>query len=243
MKVLIVDDEAPARERLKQLLSDLGGWELTGEAGDGAQALALAADNPPDVVLLDIRMPGLDGLETARHLGALEQPPAVIFVTAYDHYAVQAFDANAVGYLVKPVRRERLAAALANAARPNRAQLQQLGQALDSPARSQICARQRGALVRVPIDSVWYFRAEDKYVVVRHDQGELLIEEPLKDLEDEFGERFLRIHRSTLVDLDRVEALDKDKAGHPVVVLRDGGDRLDVSRRLLPEVRRRLKQG
>lgn len=243
MKVLIVDDEAPARERLKQLLSDLGGWELAGEAGDGEQALALAAQTPPDVVLLDIRMPGLDGLETARHLAGLAQPPAVIFVTAYDHYAVQAFDANAVGYLVKPVRRERLAAALANAARPNRAQLQQLGQALDSPARSQICARQRGALVRVPIETVWYFRAEDKYVVVRHDQGEVLIEEPLKDLEDEFGDRFLRIHRSTLVDLNRVEALDKDRAGHPVVRLRDSEERLDVSRRLLPEVRRRLKQG
>lgn len=240
MKLIIVDDEPLARSRLRQLVEALPGCEVAGEAGDGRAALELVARENPDVVLLDIRMPGMDGLEAARHLAGFEAPPAVIFTTAYDHYAIAAFDAQAAGYLLKPVRAERLKEALAAARRPNRAQLAALGAEMRS-ARRHISARMRGELKLVPVDEVLYFRADQKYVTVRHAQGEVLIEESLKSLEEEFGDRFLRIHRNALVAADRVAALERDEHGHAFIRLRGCEETLEVSRRMAGEVRRRLK--
>ena len=193
--------------------------ELAGEAGNGREALELWERSQADVVLLDIRMPVMDGLETARHLAALERPPAVIFTTAYSEFAVEAFDAHAIAYLLKPVRAEKLAAALTGAGRVNRVQLTQLGGG-SAPARRHICAKLRDKLHVVPVENVLCFVADQKYVTVHHTGGELLVDESLKDLEQEFAGRFLRVHRNALVAVNQVERLEKDDAGHLQVYMR-----------------------
>jgi two-component system response regulator AlgR len=244
MRVLIVDDEAPARERLRRMIGELGGHEVVGEAGDGQGALQAVAALAPEVVLLDVRMPGMGGLELAYHLASLEHPPAVVFATAYDEFAIDAFDARAVGYLLKPVRAERLASALARAAQLRRGDLDALASAAGGrEARRHLCARVRGELRLVPVDEVLYFRADLKYVAVRHLHGEVLIEESLKALEDEFAARFVRVHRNALVALDRIEALERDAAGHARLRLRGCDEQLEVSRRLVADLKGRMKGG
>ncbi len=241
MKVLIVDDEAPARERLGRLIADLGAYEIVGSASNGEQALATCAEAVPDIVLLDIRMPGMDGIETARHLMTMETPPAVIFTTAYNEYAIDAFDAEAIAYLMKPVRSEKLERALKRAGRLTRPQLAAAG--VGSAARTRICARVREGLRMIPVEEISCFRADQKYVVVHYDGGEVLIDEPLKDLEDEFADSFVRIHRNALVALARLRSVRKNHEGSYQAIV-DGLDQeLAVSRRLAPGLRRRLKTG
>jgi two-component system response regulator AlgR len=237
VRVLIADDEALARQRLTRLLAESGEHEVVGHAANGTQALAQVQALLPDVVLMDIRMPGLDGLEAARHLAALPEPPAVVFCTADDDHAIQAFDVQAVGYLLKPVRRDRLAAALAQAARVNRAQLAALRAGERAP-RALLAARSHRGLERVPVDAVRFCRAEQKYVVVRHTHGEILVEDSLRDLEREFGDRFLRIHRSTLVAVQFLARLERADSGAVQVWVRDCPAPLEVSRRHLAAVRR-----
>lgn len=239
MRVLIVDDEALARDRLARMLGQLGDYVVVGQAANGRDALEQAGRLRPDVVLLDIRMPGMDGLEAARHLAALAEPPAVVFCTAYEEHAIQAFDVQAVGYLLKPVRRERLAAALDQAARVNRAQLAALGR-LGEPHRSHIGARTHRGIELVPLEDIRCFQAEQKYVVVRHTGGTVLVEDTLRELEVEFAERFVRIHRGTLVSLPHIERLERSTDGHAQVRVRDLAGPLEVSRRHLPELRRLL---
>lgn len=243
MRLLIVDDEPPARERLRNLLRDIPGNEVVGEAGNGREALELWEKTQADVVLLDIRMPVMEGLETARHFAALERPPAVIFTTAYNEFAVEAFDTHAIAYLLKPVRSEKLAAALAGAGQMNRVQLAQVAAGPPATARRHICAKLRDKLQVVPIENVLCFIADQKYVTVSHTTGELLIDESLKDLEQEFAGRFLRVHRNALVALAHVDHLGKDEAGHLQVFLRGRAEPLEVSRRLVSEVRDRLRAG
>ena len=243
MKVMIVDDEMPARERLKSLLASLPDIEVMGEASNGKLALELWEKAPVDVVLLDIRMPVMEGLETARHLTALEHPPAVIFTTAYNEFAVEAFDTHAIAYLLKPVRAENLAAALAAAGQLNRVQLTRLAAGPPVATRRHIAARVRDKLHVVPLENVTCFIADQKYVTVYHTEGELLIDESLKDLEEEFAGRFIRVHRNALVALGRVGQLEKDEAGHFHVHLRGRAEPVEVSRRLVAEVRERLKTG
>ena len=251
MKVLIVDDEKPARDRLRQILEDEADYEVVGEARNGQDALALAAEHKPDIVLLDIRMPGLDGIETAHHLVELEPAPAVVFATAYDEYAIDAFEARAVGYVLKPVRRSRLVAALSQASRLARPALQQVAsEAQMEPRRQHICATDKGELKLIPITEVACFVADQKYVRVEHDNGHDLLDEPLKSLADEFSERFVRIHRGALVAVDRIERVEKTSDGKSRVILRDwphDGSHVDdkeliISRRHVAEVRRRLKE-
>ena len=246
MKVLIVDDEPPARDRLRQLLDESGEHEIVGEAGNGREALEVAARTGPDVVLLDIRMPGMDGIETAHHLNATEAPPAVVFTTAYDEYAIDAFDASAIGYVLKPVRRERLERALRQAARLTSEVLGEIGRSSGvSTERKHICARLHDELKLIPIDEVHYFVADQKYVSVVHTGGRDLIEDSLKSLESEFGERFVRIHRAAVVALDAIDTLKRDDDGRTRVILRDceNDDDLVVSRRHVADVKRRLKKG
>lgn len=240
MKVLLVDDESLARERLRRLLAELPDVTVCGEAGDGRSALALCAELQPDAVLLDIRMPGMDGLETARHLAGLPDPPAVIFTTAFGDHALEAFEACAVDYLLKPIRSERLAAALGNARRLTRAQAAQL-EADSDGARNHICVRVRGNLQLIPVADIRFFRADNKYVTVRTGDAEYLIEESLKALEDEFGARFPRIHRNALVAAAFIVGLEKNAEGQCTVVLAGVDERLEVSRRHQPELRARLK--
>lgn len=243
MRLLLADDEAPARARLRGLLDEIGGCEIVGEAANGREALELADRLRPDVVLLDIRMPGIDGLEAAAHLTGYEHPPAVIFTTAYGDYALEAFEAHAVDYLLKPIRRQRLEEALAKARRLGRARLDAVREALPgAAARTHSCARARGQMVLIPVKDIVYFRADHKYVTVRHLHGEVLIEEPLKDLAEEFVGRFLRIHRNTLIAVPFLTGLARTPEGLHVVGLRGVEERPEVSRRHLFALKERLKR-
>jgi len=241
LKVLIVDDEPPARERLRSLLSEIPEVAVVGEAVSGAEALALTHDLAPDIVLLDVRMPGMDGLEAARHLNVLEEPPAVIFTTAYDEYAVEAFEAHAVGYLLKPVRKEQLAAALSRAGRLTRAQLQKLAAAGAEARRTHIAARSREGLKLIPIEEVQYFLADRKYTTVAHVHGEDLIEDSLRLLESEFGGSFVRIHRNALVAIKYLERIERSADGQHLVRLRGCAAPLAVSRRMAGELKERFR--
>ena len=170
MRILVVDDERPARERLKRLIDEQDEWEVVAEAANGREALEQADAKQPDLVLMDIRMPGMDGIEAARHLTQMDEPPAIIFTTAYDEYAIDAFDANAVGYVLKPVRKERLLDALQRVNRLTRPQLAKLSSRGKDSARKHISARIRGELRLVPVEDILYFQADQKYVTVRfHD--------------------------------------------------------------------------
>jgi two-component system response regulator AlgR len=242
MKVLIVDDEPLARERMRALLADIGGIDVVGEAATGRDALEAATGTRVDVILLDIRMPVMDGLEAALHLGALDSPPGVIFCTAFEDHAVAAFEANAVDYLVKPVRIERLQAALAKARRWSGEQARAVEHALEpGRRRTHLCARVRGSLVLVPIADIDYLLAEDKYVVVHHRKGEVLIEEPLKALEDEFEDRFVRIHRNCLVALGKLVGLTRAPDGRLFANVDGVTATLEVSRRNLPALRKLVR--
>ena len=241
LKVLIVDDESPARERLKSLLAEMAEVRVVGEAVSGAEALALTHDLSPDIVLLDVRMPGIDGLEAARHLALLDEPPAVIFTTAYDEYAVEAFEAHAVGYLLKPVRKEQLATAVVRAGRLTRAQLQKLAAAGGEARRSHIAARHREGLKLIPVEEVQYFLADQKYTTVRHVHGEDLIEDSLRLLEGEFGAAFVRIHRNALVAVKYLEAIERNPEGQHFVRLRGCAAPLAVSRRMAGELKERFR--
>ena len=241
MKVLVVDDEALARDRLKRLLEDLEEFELMAEAENGSQALEICNAQRPDVVLLDIRMPGIDGIETAQYLNSMEDPPAVIFTTAYNEYAIDAFDAQAIGYLMKPVRKNRLQRALQHAARLSPPQLDAI---IDTrKPREHICARVRNQLLLIPLEQIYYFQADQKYTRVIYQEGEVLIDESLKTLENEFGDKVLRVHRSALVMSHQLSALDKQSDGTFTARLRGCEHELSVSRRLLSSLRKAIKKG
>ncbi len=247
MKVLIVDDERPARDRLRQILADEDGYDVVGEAANGHEALEQAARLAPDIVLLDIRMPGMEGIETAHHLNAMNPAPAVVFTTAYDEYAIDAFEARAIGYVLKPVRRSRLTGALAQATRL-------VGSALSEAAaearlevrRKHVCALAHGELKLIPVEEITAFTADQKYVAVHHDNGHDLIDDSLKSLEAEFGDRFVRIHRSALIAVARIDRIDRNAESKSRVILRDNSQvedkELIISRRHVAEVKRRLKE-
>ncbi|MBK6598824.1 MAG: response regulator transcription factor [Proteobacteria bacterium] len=242
MRVLIVDDEAPARERLRLQLGEIGGVEILGEAENGPQALTLVTELNPDIVLLDIRMPGIDGLQVARHLATLTEPPAVIFTTAFDEYALQAFDSHAIAYLLKPIRAEKLSAALAQAGRLTRPQLQQAAVAARfAEQRTHIAVRDRNGLRLVPVEDVLYFVADQKYTTIKHRQGEDLIDDSLKSLEEELGAAFVRIHRNTLVHSRHLERIERTADGQHFVHLRGTTERLAVSRRMAGDLKDRFR--
>ena len=240
MRVLIADDEPLARERLRGLLAEEPGVQVVAEAGDGHAALHACAEHHPDMVLLDISMPGIDGLETARHLAAFDPRPAVVFCTAYDAHALSAFDAQAIDYLVKPVRPERLSAALERV-RTFAAGRAQHAEHEAGQKRTHLCARLRGSLRLIPVEDIHYLQAEEKYVVVHHARGEDLIEESLKSLETEFAERFVRIHRNCLVSRHEIVELRRASDGHTQAVLRHGVHPLEVSRRCVAQLRDTLR--
>lgn len=238
MRVLIVDDELPARARLRRLLEQLQGIEVVGEAADGEATLEAQQQLNPEVVLLDIRMPGMDGMETARRLAGLEQPPAVIFTTAYSEHALEAFEAEARDYLVKPVRKERLEQAL------SRVQRLVATEEKDekSGGRTHLAVRKQGGVHLIPFNEITHFQADNKYVTAYLQEREELLEESLKQLEEEFGEALLRIHRNALVRLDMLNGMEKDREGRCYVVLEGFGRGPEISRRHLSHVRRILKE-
>jgi two-component system response regulator AlgR len=240
LKVFIADDEAPARERLKTLLGDIAAQlptRVVGEARHGVEAIELLPASAAQVVLLDIQMPGMGGLEVARHLARLEQSPRIVFVTAHERHAVEAFELNALDYLLKPVRAERLAAALHKAAIPAP---EQLTKASDAP-REYLSVAERNRIVLVPVREILFLRAEQKYVTVRTREREHLVEEALIALEREFAARFVRIHRNCLVARDAVRGFERapgdDEEPRWLVVLDGLEERLAVSRRQWPLLR------
>jgi two-component system response regulator AlgR len=240
LKILVVDDEALARQRMSALIEELGGdYQLVAEAANGVEALRLFSECGPDLVLMDIRMPGMDGLEAARHLAQGDEPPAVIFTTAYEEHALQAFDSAAIDYLLKPVRKERLLKALQRSQRLTRSQL--VSVALKEEEAPVLHASYRGGLKTLPMDQVIYLRADSKYVMARYEGGELLLEESLKGLQERYGEWLLRIHRNALVVRRHLVGLQKGTDGIPRVVMNGCDETLEVSRRHLPEVRRILR--
>lgn len=240
IKILIVDDEQLARDRLARMVAGFDDYQVVGEAGNGIDAVRQAAALQPEIVLLDIRMPGMDGLEAARHFVEIEEPPAVIFCTAYDEHALEAFDIQAVGYLLKPVRKDALQEALGKAQKVNKAQLAALSQS-ESSRRTHISARTRRGIELIPVDDVRYFQADQKYVTVRHSGGELIVDETLRDLEDEFADRFVRVHRNALVAANHVVGLDRTPDGHYQIRLKDVPETLDISRRHVANVRKFIK--
>ncbi len=244
MKVLIVDDEPLARARLNRLVSELEEDMDPEEAGNGPDALKRVQEEVIDVVLLDIRMPGMDGIEVARHLKHLDRAPAVVFTTAFDSHAVQAFEASAVDYLLKPIRRGRLKEALQRARTLTGRQIDTL-EAEDpgtGRARTHVSASLKGSLKLVPVSDVRFFRAEHKYVIARHEDGELVLDDALSALELEFEGSFIRVHRNALVALSHVRALERCDGGGYRLMFDGVDDSVEVSRRCLPDVRRALKE-
>ena len=242
IQVCLVDDQTLVRQGIRSLLELSDSIRVIAEAGDGHATLHACAEHHPDMVLLDISMPGIDGLETARHLAEFDPRPAVVFCTAYDAHALSAFDAQAIDYLVKPVRPERLSAALQRvrtfaAGRAQHAE----PEGKDGQKRTHLCARLRGSLRLIPVEDIRYLQAEEKYVVVHHARGEDLIEESLKSLETEFAERFVRIHRNCLVARNEIVELRRAGDGHTQAVLRHGPHPLEVSRRCVAQLRDTLR--
>ncbi|MFN2362112.1 MAG: LytR/AlgR family response regulator transcription factor [Marinobacter sp.] len=239
--VLIADDEPLARERIHRLVDALPDYDVCGEAGDGEEVLAQIARQAPDILLLDIRMPGMDGMEAAERIAALEAPPAIIFCTAYDHYALQAFDVHAVAYLLKPVRREALAEALKRAGRVNRVQMQALAER-DSGTDEQLAIRTHRGTELIDVQSILYCEADQKYVTIHHVRGETVTDYTLKELENSYPRHLLRIHRHTLVGVRFIQALLRTGDGQNVIDLTDHHGRLPVSRRHTASVRQWLKE-
>ena len=248
LRIFLVDDEQPARERMREVLGDLAAElpnTVVGEAANGQEGLLLLPSLPVDVALVDIHMPEMTGIEFARHLAGLERPPAVVFVTAHDEYAVDAFEVNAIDYLLKPVRSARLAAALAKARAGGpvrREPLERAAAAARQGPRRFLSVSERGRIHLVPVAAIVYLKAELKYVTIRTAEREYLLEESLSSLEQEFGGIFVRVHRSCLVarrrvrGFERVATEDGEGAGWAVVL--DGvTEKLPVSRRQWPVVK------
>jgi len=243
MHVLVVDDELLARQRAMRMIESLDDYEVVGEAGNGQAALAAIADLDPDIVLLDIRMPGEDGLEAARKIAEMDEPPAIIFCTAYDEYALEAFGTLAVGYLLKPLQKDALKNALEKARRLNKLQRLELPEAETAPreaARKHIAAKTRRGVELILIDDISSFVADQKYVTVRHKGAETLIDDTLKDLEREFAGRFIRIHRNCLVAIHLIEKLERIPGGQYELHLKDTPYRPVVSRRHVAGVKELL---
>jgi len=236
VKLLVVDDEPLARERLKRLLAARSDAGAVLEAANGIEAIAANDAHQPDVILLDIRMPGMDGIEAARHMTSARHPPAIIFCTAYDEYAIAAFESRAVGYLLKPVQREKLDAALAAARASTRCQLNAL--AVQGRERRRFFSSHTGGGTRlVPVAEVRVLLADQKYVTACSPDGNALLDESLREIEDEFPGEFLRVHRNALVARRHITGIVRRAGGECLITL-DGVDLApQISRRHLAEVR------
>ncbi len=251
MRILVCDDEKLARERLIRLLDEMPDCDVVGQATNGLEVMGQIPQVAPDVVLLDIEMPGMTGIEVAAHLSRLAQPPAVIFCTAYDVYAIEAFQTHAVGYLLKPVRQQALQQALMTAQSINRVQLKAVQQQLASmispieqgkkTERTHLSARTHKGIELVPVKEIRLFKAEQKYVIVKTPGQEVLVDETLKELETLFPHSFIRVHRNALVALAHVVGFKNVRAGHYQIQLSQLTEAVPVSRRYLSSVRKQLR--
>ena len=244
MDILICDDEPLAVERLSRMVTQLG-HQVVATAQHGIEAIECVQQYEPDVVLLDIKMPEMDGLICAQHLSVLNPMPAVVFCTAYDEHALTAIQSQAKGYLLKPIAKAELQEVLDNLTKLTQAQVSQLEQKenMEKQAqRQQIAAKTYRGIELIPIENIYYFLADQKYVTVRHKNGSVLIDETLKDLELEFGDQFIRIHRNALVSVNYLDGLEVVSSGQYQVRCRELEERLAVSRRHLPNLRERIQK-
>jgi two-component system response regulator AlgR len=237
IKVLIVDDESLARIRMQRLLGKNFDVEVVGEAKNGFEAVHMAQQYLPDIVLMDVRMPEMDGLDAARQIATMRPPPAVIFCTAFEDFALRAFDAKAFSYLLKPIKAVELDAVLQRAASATRAQLN--GGACSH--RRHLCSRTHNGLELVAVEQIRLLQADQKYVTAYTAEGEAVLSDTLKDIEQEFSQLFIRVHRSALVARDAIEGLTYAE-GHLAVKLRDIAIEPIVSRRLEPKLRQLVPQ-
>jgi two-component system response regulator AlgR len=233
LRILIVDDEAPARDRLGRMLAEMPSFDVVGEAGSGQQALQAIEELSPDILLLDISMPGMDGMTLARTLQKGGLQPAVIFCTAYQNQALEAFEAEAVDYLVKPVRSERLAQALEKARRF-------IGDREDEAPNAFLKSTVGGKVLLTPVQRVICLLAEDKYTTVVHEKGRTVIDDSLTELESRYGDEFFRIHRNALISTRHLRGLERGDNGTVVAVLSGADDRPEVSRRNVAALRKLL---
>jgi two-component system, LytTR family, response regulator AlgR len=245
MKILIADDEPLARMRIRSLIKEIGGLEVLDiEAANGREVIEFSKTCAPDLVLLDIGMPGINGMEAARQLADLPTPPIIIFITAYDEYALEAFNRQAIDYLLKPVSKERLQQALQRAAllyriphsnKPNTEQIQEVG------ARTHISVVVHGETRLIPVDKIYYFRADHKYITLRWSGGEALMDESLKGLEPEFAGQFIRVHRNAMVALVQISGIKKNLEGQYFLTFKDIPDVLEISRRHLQPLKQTIR--
>lgn len=243
MRIVVCDDEPLARERLVRIVQD-SGHHVIAQAKTGAEAIMAVKEQQPDVILLDIRMPEMDGVRCAQILNELQHPPAIIFVTAYDHYAIAAFKSHAIGYLLKPANRDELLEALRNAKSLNAAQLNEMRKLEDPtarPIREHIAARTHRGVELIKLQDIYYFTADQKYVKVRHKDGIVLIDDTLKELEQEFGERLFRVHRNAIINLSFLDFLETIDTGQYQVRFKGIEENLAVSRRHLPALREKIQ--
>ena len=244
MDILICDDEPLAVERLSRLVTQLG-HDVVATAQHGQQALQMVQQFEPDVILLDIQMPEMDGLTCAQHLSQYNPMPAIIFCTAYDEHALQAIRSQAKGYLLKPVAKSELQSVLESVTQLTQAQVSNIEKKElmeEKVQRQQIAAKTYRGLELIPVENIYYFLADQKYVTVRHKNGSVLIDETLKDLEQEFGEEFIRIHRNALVSVNFLSGLELVSSGQYQVRCHGLEEKLSVSRRHLPLLRERLQK-
>ena len=240
ISIYIVDDESLARERLKRLIQTNSLYQVCGEAENGEMALQGIPVAQPDIVLLDIRMPGVDGLAVAEGVSALKNPPAIIFCTAYDEYAIKAFNYNAIGYLLKPVRKDDFFKALSQAKQLSQLQLRQLHQQ-ETEKTPQFLANSWQGHELIPLDEIYYFKADQKYLTVVHKGGETLSDQTLKELESQYTKELIRVHRNTLVNISHIAALFKDNEGHHQLRLKACDHTVLISRRHVSEIKGQLK--
>lgn len=243
MRVVVCDDEPLSRERLVRIAQE-GGHEVVATGRTGYEAIEAVKEHKPDVLLLDVRMPELDGIRAANEIDKLQYPPAIIFVTAFEHYAIQAFKSNAIGYLLKPANKEELLDVLGQAKQLNAAQLtaiQQIEESENKPTRQHIAARTHRGVELIALSDVIYFSADQKYVKLRHKDGMVLIDDTLKELEQEFEKDLFRIHRNALINLNHMEMLETIDSGQYQVRFKGIDDALAVSRRHLPLLREKIQ--
>jgi two-component system response regulator AlgR len=244
MEILIVDDELLARQRLVRMIEKLKEHNIIAEAENADAALIAINEHDPDIVLLDVRMPGKDGLTLAHEISKLDCPPAIIFCTAFDQYALDAFGTEAIGYLLKPIKAEQLQDALNKAQKLNKVQRAAAQTTLaveNKNSRTHISAKTRRGIELIPLEDVRYFVADHKYVTVFHRNGEHLLDETLKELEEEFARRFIRIHRNALISVKHIEAIERAAQGQYQVRLADTEQRPIISRRHVSNVKELLR--
>ena len=243
MRIVVCDDEPLARERLVRIVQK-SGHEVVAQAKTGIEAIVAVASQQPDIILLDIRMPDMDGVECAQELAKLQHPPAIIFVTDYDHYAIAALKANAIGYLLKPANKDELLEALQKATNLNAAQLNEIRK-LEHPTlrsvREYIVARTHRGVELINLKDIYYFTADQKYVKVRHKEGVVLIDDTLKELEQEFEGELFRVHRNAIINIKYLDFLETLDAGQYQLHFKGINETLAVSRRHLSALRGKIQ--